>query len=215
MNKFLAFVFAFSTSIASFAQTALNAADAAKVEKAIETEAAKTTSIQSQFKQQKHIGGMSRDLVSNGELKFKKENKVILNYTTPFAYKMVLNGSKVMMESNGKKNVYNANGGGSSMNEMQAMMSACMSGDLQSLKKKYKLSYFENGGNYLVKITPINNKKTFKEIEMEVRKTDKMLTRLRLTEMAKAGKTENDFTEFQFSNTKQNVALADELFAIE
>lgn len=215
MNKFLAFVFAFSTSIASFAQTALNAADAAKVEKAIETEAAKTTSIQSQFKQQKHIGGMSRDLVSNGELKFKKENKVILSYTTPFAYKMVLNGSKVMMESNGKKNVYNANGGGSSMNDMQAMMSACMSGDLQSLKKKYKLSYFENGGNYLVKIVPINNKKTFKEIEMEVRKTDKMLTRLRLTEMAKAGKTENDFTEFQFSNTKQNVALADELFAIE
>lgn len=215
MNKIYAFFLALGLGMQVHAQTPLSAQDAAAVEKAIETETAKTTTIQSQFVQKKHIGGMSRELNSNGELKFKKENKVMLTYTTPMAYKMVLNGDKVMMEAGGKKNVFNANAGGKGVNEMQNMMQACMSGNLKALKKDFKLSYYTHGNNYIVKIVPVGKQKTFKEIEMELQKSDKMLTRLRLTETAKAGKAENDYTEFLFSNTRQNIDLPDELFLIQ
>ncbi|MCQ2192726.1 MAG: outer membrane lipoprotein carrier protein LolA [Paludibacteraceae bacterium] len=215
MNKIFSLLLALCISASVSAQKALNAADAAEVEKSIEAQTSKLTTIKSNFKQTKHINGMSKDYVATGDMMYKKDNKVILNYTTPKKYKMVVNGEKVMMENNGKKNVYNTKGAGASMNEMQAMITACMTGNLQSLKNKYKLTYYEDGQNYLVKVVPITGKKIFKDIEMELKKSDKMLTRLRLTETAKAGKSGNDYTEYSFSGTEQNISLADSLFTIE
>ncbi|MCQ2265461.1 MAG: hypothetical protein MJZ46_05400, partial [Bacteroidales bacterium] len=69
--------------------------------------------------QVKHVNGMSKDLNSNGDMMYKKENKVILNYTTPIKYQMVLNGTKVKMVNGGKSKVYDTNAAGASSNEMQ------------------------------------------------------------------------------------------------
>lgn len=214
MRKTFALLLALCMSATLWAQKQLNASEAATVEKAMQTQTAKITTIKSDFKQTKHVSGMSKDLTSNGNMMYKKENKVILNYTSPLKYRMVINGNKVLMDNNGKKKVYNANGNAGS-SEMQTMISACMTGNMESLKKNYKLTYYEQGQNYLVKIVPITQKKAFKEIDMEMRKSDKMLIRLRLTENAKAGKSGNDYTEYTFSNTVTNAALQDDLFKVE
>lgn len=215
MKKIASVLFALCLGISAMAQKPLTASEAEKVEAGIEAQTSKIATIRSDFKQTKHVSGMTRDLVSNGDMMYKKERKVVLNYTTPLKYKMVLNGDKVKMENGGKSKVYSANGN-ASMNEMQNMISACMTGNMKALKKDYKMSYFDNGDFYLVKIVPVSTqKKLFKEIEMEIRKSDKMLYRLRLTETIKSGKTENDYTEYVFSNTVPNTPLADTLFKID
>ena len=111
--------------------------------------------------------------------------------------------------------VYDTNAAGASTNEMQRMISSCMTGNMKALKKNYKISYFDKGQNYLVKIVPNGTKKLFKEIEMEMQKSDKMLLRLRLTENAKASKNGEDYTEYHFSKTQKNANLEDRLFVIE
>ncbi len=215
MKRLLTLLFAVGISFSTWAQKQLSANEVAKLETEIEAQASKINTIKSQFKQVKHVNGMSKDLNSNGDMMYKKDNKVILNYTTPIKYQMVLNGTKVKMVNGGKSKVYDTNAAGASTNEMQKMISSCMTGDMKALKKDYKLLYFEQGQNYLVKIVPNANKKLFKEIEMEMQKSDKMLLRLRLVENPKAGKKGEDYTEYQFSNTQKNVNLQDNLFAIE
>ena len=41
-------------------------------------------------------------------------------------------------------------------------------------------------------------------ITLHMRKTDKMLTRMRIMEKTKPGKKESDYTEYKFANEKQN-----------
>lgn len=215
MKRLLTLLFTIGITTSTWAQKQLAANEVAKLETEIEAQASKVNTIKSLFKQVKHVNGMSKDLNSNGDMMYKKENKVILNYTTPIKYQMVLNGTKVKMVNGGKSKVYDTNAAGASTNEMQKMISSCMTGDMKALKKDYKLSYYEQGQNYLVKIVPSGNKKLFKEIEMEMQKSDKMLLRLRLVENPKAGKKGEDYTEYQFSNTQKNIDLQDSLFAIE
>ena len=215
MKKIVTLLFALGLSASIWAQQPLPGNEAAQLEKAIEEQAAKINAITSNFKQVKHVNGMSKDLVSTGDMMYKKENKVVLNYTTPIKYQMVMNGQKVKMVSGGRTKVYDTNGAGASTSEMQKMIGSCMTGNLKALKKDYKFSYYDKGQNYLVKITPNANKKLFKEIEMEMQKNDRMLVRLRLTENAKAGKSGEDYTEYIFSKTQKNANLPDSLFVIE
>ena len=215
MKKIFMLLFAIGISASTWAQQPLPANEAAQLESAIEEQAGKITTITSQFKQVKHVSGMSKDLVSIGDMMYKKENKVILNYTTPIKYQMVMNGTKVKMVNGGKAKVYDTNAAGASTNEMQRMISSCMTGNMKALKKDYKISYFDKGQNYFVKIVPNGTKKLFKEIEMEMQKSDKMLLRLRLTENAKASKNGEDYTEYHFSKTQKNANLEDRLFVIE
>lgn len=201
-------------SNSALAQKPITGSEATKIETEIEQQTSQILTLENKFKQEKHMNGMSKNLVSTGTMRYKKNGKVRLDYVTPFKYELTVNGDKVKMATNGKKNIYNASSN-PGMQEMQKMLSASMTGDIAALKSKYAISYFDNGSTYLIKIKPIKPNKMIQEIEMELNKSDKMLIRMRLTEVAKAGKTGNDYTEYTFSDTKKNTTIDDSVFAIE
>ncbi len=56
----------------------------------------KVQSFSAQFKQTKHLSVMASDQVSTGYIQFKKTDKLVWALKTPYSYKFILNGKKVI-----------------------------------------------------------------------------------------------------------------------
>lgn len=78
-----------------------------------------------------------------------------MEYFRPMDYLIVINGSKLKIVSDGKKNIMNLSAN-KMMGQMQDMLTACMIGDLSKMSSNYQLAYFEDAQFYLVKIKPVN-----------------------------------------------------------
>jgi len=187
------------------------------LKKKMAAEAQKVNTIESDFTQLKHIAAMAGDITSTGKFYYQKDDKVSLDYTTPIKYQIVINGSKIKMVSNGKTNVFDVASNGL-MKEMKDVISACMTGNLQAMGSNYKLEYFQDSKEYLVKIFPLNDaaKTIIDEVNIYLDKNDLSVTRLRMVEASKDKKAKDkDYTEYQFSNKKLNVDIPASRFSIK
>ncbi|MDR1783827.1 MAG: outer membrane lipoprotein carrier protein LolA [Dysgonamonadaceae bacterium] len=172
-------------------------------------ESAKLTALESDFRQTKFIGLLSEKIVSNGQFFYKKADKICLQYAAPVKYEIVINGQKIKIVSDGKKNVYDLNS-----NKMMAqtgnLLSACMTGNLASLSSEYSLAYSENEQLYLVEVSPKGNVKNYlKTISIYFSRKDFSVEQLRITEQS------GDYTEYAFTNKKKNPQLPDAKFSVK
>jgi len=211
--KRIALIFVLCTGIISaFAQGEMkpmsdNDADAFK--KRLEAETQKVNSIESDFTQIKHMTALAGDITSKGKFYYQKEDKVSLDYTTPVKYQVIVNGSKIKMISNGKTTTYDVASNGL-MKEMKDVVSSCMTGNLQTMTGNYKIEYFQDSKEYLVKIFPLNEaaKAILDGVDIYFDKNDLIVTRMRMIEASKDKKAKDkDYTEYQFLNVKLNATI--------
>lgn len=184
-------------------------ASVATFQERLKKEVATVASIESDFVQEKYLDVFSEKITSKGRFYFKKENKIRMDYTSPVDYQIVINGPKLKIVSEGKSNVVNL-GSNEMMNKIKGMLSACMVGDLGSITSAYTLTYYESPSLYVVKIHPVskNVQVYIHEIVISIDKKDMSVQTLRLSESA------TDYTEYRFTNKKQNTLSSDEKFAI-
>ena len=191
--------------------------DVETFKKKMATEAQKVNSIESDFTQIKHMETLAGDMTSKGKFYYQKEDKVSLDYTSPIKYLIVINGSKIKMVSNGKTSVYDVASNGL-MKEMKDVLSACMTGNIQAMNGNYRLEYFQDSKEYLVKIFPLSEaaKAILDEVNIYLDKNDMSVTRLRMIEASKDKKTKDkDYTEYQFSDKKLNTDIPTNRFSIK
>lgn len=165
-------------------------------------------SIESDFIQTKHLDIFNEDIISKGTFYYKSDDKISLNYTHPSSYLMVINGEKIKIVSDGKKNVMNLKSN-KVMKEMRAMLAGCMSGNLSQVKG-YQMDFFEDNKFYLVKVKPTNKNVTdyVTGFDIYMDKNDLSVSKLRISE---AGA---NYTEYLFSNKKFNTLTDDSKFSI-
>lgn len=190
------------------AQTTLNSQETVRVENEIKTATSKLATISSQFVQNKHVSGMTKDLTCQGLFMYKKSGKIRFDYTTPMKYTMIVNGDKMNM---GGKTITAKSG----MKEMLTMLEACMTGNMEPLKAKYNLVYTQTDKSYSIKITPKTKNNFVEELIVTLNKSDKLVTKVKMVEPVKSGKKGNDYTEYTFSNTKKDTALDDKKFEVK
>nr|WP_320057043.1 outer membrane lipoprotein carrier protein LolA [uncultured Bacteroides sp.] len=166
-------------------------------------------SIESDFSQTKYLDVLDEKVKSQGKFYYKKSNKIRMEYTSPINYLIVINGSKLKIVSDGKKNIMNVNSN-KMMNEVQNMLTACTVGDLSKMSANYRLEYFEDAKSYLVKIKPIS--KTLQayitSIQIYLDKKDMSVYKMILSETA------TNYTEYEFYNKKFNSLKNEAIFAI-
>lgn len=175
----------------------------------LKEEASRIHSIESDFTQEKYLDVFNQKVISKGRFYFRKENKIRMDYTSPVDYRIVINGQKLEMMSEGKSNVVNLGSNGM-MNEMKGMLAGCMVGDLSSLTASYRLDYYETPSLYVVKIKPLAQgvQAYIREIVISLDKKDMSVRTLRLSE------NEKDYTEYIFTNKRYNTLSDDSMFAI-
>ena len=83
--------------------------------------------------------------------------------------------------------------------------------------ENYDLAYFQDGANYLIRITPkaANVKKFAEQVDLYVDALDFSVVKMKMVEPIKKGQKKNDYTEYSFNNRKNNAPIAETVFAIK
>jgi outer membrane lipoprotein-sorting protein len=166
-------------------------------------------SLESHFAQTKYLDILDEKVVSEGTFFYKKEQKICMDYIKPTNYQVIINKDKIKITSGEKVNVY-AVSENKMMAQMNVLMTACLTGNLNSLSKDYKLTFSENDTQYRITILPIAVKKSFiKSMEMLLDKNDFSVQQILMIESSS-----NDSTTYVFSDKKKNISIADVKFNI-
>ena len=168
-----------------------------------------TQTIASDFSQVKHMKMMNDKVSSKGKFYFKKEDKIRIEYTSPFQYLLVMNGGRIMVkDENNKSNKINTRNS-QTMQSVNKVMMDCMRGTVFG-NKDFSVKAFETKSQYLLQLNPVNSamKGLFARIDVYIDKTDNSISKLVMNENG------GDFTDMSFNNKKINSGLADALFAI-
>ena len=169
----------------------------------------KLVSIKSDFVQEKHLSFMQDSIVSKGIFRYKKQDKIRLEYITPFKYLMVLNNGKIYIKDGSKVNKFDSRSN-KLFKQINDMLINTMNGNvLQS--KDYKITYFENDNINLLELQPLDKSiaDLIQKIKIYIDKKKLTVLKLRLTE--KSG----DYTLISFFSTQQNIEIKDEEFVVK
>lgn len=205
------FIFMVSMSMSASAQTPKGftaLTNTTAIQNSLATTAKNTQTISSDFSQVKHMKMMNDKVSSKGKFYFKKEDKIRIEYTSPFQYLLVMSGGQIMVRDENKTNKINTRNS-KTMQSVNKVMMDCMRGTVFS-NKDFAVKIFDNKGQYLMELTPVNSgmKGLFTRIDVFIEKADNSVSKLVMNENG------GDYTEMNFTNKKINTVLADALFSI-
>lgn len=181
-------------------------ADATAFRKKAQEYTKKTNSLESDFKQVKHLSMLTENSVSKGKFWFKKDNLLRWEYKEPVQYLIVLNNGKAYINDNGKAKKFDMNSN-RIFKQVNELMLAAVKGDILE-SADYKITYFEGSELFLAELSPLqkNMKEYVKNILIYFDKNDFSVLKFRMTELS------GDYTEVEFSNKKTNVSLESSIF---
>lgn len=167
-----------------------------------------TQSIASDFNQVKHMKMLNDKVSSKGKFYFKKENRIRIEYTSPFQYLLVMNNGQIMVKDENKTNKINTRSS-KTMQSVNNVMMDCMRGTVFN-NKDFSVKAFEAKGQYLLQLTPVNSsmKSLFARIDVYLEKSDNSVSKLVMNENG------GDYTDMIFSNKKINTTIPDALFSV-
>ena len=170
---------------------------------------ASVNTVSSDFAQTKNLALLADKIKSKGKFFFKKEDKVRIEYTSPYSYLLVMNSGQIMVKDEQKTSKVNTKNS-KTMQSVNRIMIDCMRGTVMN-NPDFKVSAYESGSTYLLSLSPSNDamKKMFKSIDVYLSKKNFDVDRLVMNEQG------GDFTDMDFSNTQHNVALNDALFKVK
>ena len=197
----VATLFAFTTYAQPQGYTPV--ADKASFEKSYAAAAEKTTSIRSDFKQEKNLSMLSEKINSSGIFLFKSPNRVRMEYTSPYKYLMVINNDKILIQDRQKKKVYSA-GDNKLFKSLNAVIMECVQGRILS-NKSFKPVLYESKTSYCLDLTPQSKelKQLFSAIRLIIAKNNFSIDEIEMRE--KSG----DNTVITFTNKRINAPVQD------
>lgn len=205
------FIFISSISFQSKAQAPkgfVDVTNTTSLQSSLATTAKNTQTISSDFNQLKHMKMMNDKVSSKGKFYFKKEDKIRIEYTSPFQYLLIMSGGQITVRDENKTNKINTRNS-KTMQSVNKVMMDCMRGTVFT-NKDFSVKAFDNKSQYLMQMTPVNNsmKSLFARIDVYIEKSDNSVSKLVMNESG------GDYTEMIFTNKKTNTSLADALFSV-
>jgi outer membrane lipoprotein-sorting protein len=147
-------------------------------------------------------------VVSTGKFFYKKDSRICLDYSAPTRYQVIINQKKIKITSEGKSTVYDV-AKNKMMSQTQLLLTACMTGNLNSLNPDYKLTFKENATQYWIVIQPLASNKSFiKSMDVFLDKKDLSVQQIKMIEPS------NDYTIYTFAGKKKNINIPDTKFNI-
>lgn len=170
---------------------------------------AEVQTISSDFMQVKNLSLMAEKIRSKGKFYFQKEDKVRIEYTSPFQYLLIMNGGQLMVKDEQKASHINTKNS-KAMQSVNRVIMDCMRGTVFQ-NPDFKTAAYENSQSYLLSLLPATEamKKMFAQIDVYMAKKSFDVSRLTMTEAA------GDFTDMDFSNTQHNIKLNEALFKVK
>ena len=191
------------------AQTAVNDATAAQMMQKVGEVAQKTKSLQCSFTQTKTLKMLSQKMISKGRMCYSQPSKLRWQYTSPYHYTFILNGTKVMLMSSQRKDVIDA-AKSKVFREITGIMLSSVTGECLTDKQRFKTQMFQDGDKWIAQLTPL--KKEMKQMfSLLVITFDSKQLIATSVEMREKG---GDNTRIELQQVKKNAAVSDDEFKI-
>ena len=144
-------------------------------------------------------------VISNGNLYFKKENKLRWEYLKPYAYVVAMNNGKVMLKDEGKVTTYDANANKLFL-ELNDILITCINGNIFQ-SKKFSFKFLETEKYKVVEMTPLSSSmKNFIDKILLYFDSDFSVAKADMLEPSK------NSTLIIFKNKKLNAEIPESLF---
>lgn len=203
--NYLLFLF-FSLNLS--AQSFSTLKDPSAFQQKLSAHAKKTQSLKSDFTQTKHLDILSEDIVSDGKLYFKANNKLRWEYIKPIQYLIILNNGNITVNDDGKVSTYDLSAN-KTFQKINEMVLSSIKGDLLIDETGYKYEFKESKSQYFVQMTPVEKQvqSYIKSIEIFFSKDDLSVSKVKMIENS------GDFTTMKFKNQQINATISDKLFS--
>lgn len=177
-------------------------------QKTLAASTAALQSLQSDFVQTKQMALMAEKITSKGLFYYAKEDRVRIEYTSPFRYLLIMNGGQILVKDEQKSTRINARSS-KVMQSVNRIMIDCMRGSVFS-NTDFKVSAFQSAKGYLLSLSPASAavKGMFSQIDVYMNRTGMDVERLTLAEQG------GDYTQMDFKNQRRNINLSDALFKV-
>jgi outer membrane lipoprotein-sorting protein len=205
MNRILLGVFFVIATFSLAAQERTPIKSPSVLKAKLKQQAKETSSIISDFKQEKHLSFMKTPQTSEGVFYYQQSNKMRWEQNFPFSYVLLINNNNVRIKDNGKeKKIAGAN---KMMGKINTLMIGMINGDVFD-SKEFDVKYFTQDEFYVVELTPKNKrlKSIFNSIELSFSKTTTRLKELTFFESS------GDKSVMSFFNEKFNQTIQQSIF---
>lgn len=176
----------------------------------INAAASAMTTLDCNFVQVKQLKMLNDKMTSTGVMRYKKSGKLRWEYTSPYKYVFIINGSKVLIDTGKQRNVIDINTN-KMFEEIARIMMNSVTGKCLADNKEFAVKYFiDDKGNWVADLTPHKKqmKQMFSLIRLHFDVKQMVVTSVELHE--KSG----DNTVITLKNIKKNQPVNESNFKI-
>lgn len=190
------------------ARTKVDKTEETRMIQSIEKTAQFIKTLQCSFRQEKNLSLLNDKFLSYGVMYFCQPSQLRWQYTSPYTYTFIINGSQVMLKNENRKTTIDANQSKIFQNITSIIVSS-VTGKSLSSKTDFTVVMYKDKEEWIAALTPLKKemKSVFKEIELHISPTKKMVTQVVLKE--KTG----DSTKIILSDCKTNIKIDEKVFA--
>lgn len=166
-------------------------------------------SMECDFEQTKDIKMLNDKMVSRGKMYYQQSDKLRWEYTSPYVYTFVINGSKVLLKKGQRSDVIDVNQS-KLFKEIARIMMNSVLGRSISDSKNFKSSISATSAEYVVTLLPQRRemKQMFQKIVLHFSKSASMVSTVELIEK------KGDKTTIKLKNVKKNKSTNAQLFTV-
>lgn len=206
MKRILFFLMALCLCLLNLSAQKVNEA---KVKQQINAVASKMKTMQCDFVQTKYLKMLNDKMVSRGKMYYQQSNKLRWEYTYPYTYTFVLNGSKVLISKGKRNDVINVNQS-KFFKEIARIMMNSVVGKCLTDSKDFKVSLTGASAEYVATLYPQQKqmKQMFQKIILHFNKQNSTVSKVELIEK------KGDRTIIELKNVKSNAPINAKVFGI-
>lgn len=167
------------------------------------------TSMKCSFIQTKYLSLLSDRMVSEGKMFYRQPDELRWEYTTPYSYLFIFNGTKVYVGGKSRKDVIDTNTN-KVFKEVARLMMNTVTGKALSNSSDFSVDINSSGTDWTVTLVPKKKdiKQMFTKIVLNFTKSDTTISEINIYEK------NGDRTNIKLKNITTNTALNESLFAI-
>ena len=208
MKKLLLSIVFVAFSLVVSAQTQLSESQTNEVIASLTKAAASMQSMQCRFVQEKTSSMLAEPSVAEGTMHYAAPDRMRWEYTTPYAFALVVNGERLVKVTDGKAEVLEGNAGRMYQGMVNLIIGSA-SGKKLFDTTVFDIVLYDDNGFWRADMTPKRRdmKRMFSQL---VFRFDKKTNGISRVEFVEAG---GGITSIQFEEIKVNEAISDKVFA--
>lgn len=162
-----------------------------------------------EFTQTKHLSLLSDKMVSGGKMYYRQTDKLRWEYTSPYSYLFIFNGTKVYVGGKSRKDVIDTKTN-KVFKEVARIMMNTVTGKALSNSSDFSVDISSSASYWVVTLIPKKKdlKQMLKKIVLNFTKSNTMISEINIYEK------NGDRTNIKLKNITTNSKLNESLFAI-